>query len=167
MMGEQAKAYPAAGRDAPSAALQPLLTQLLKLAAMISRPMDDAVAAPNGLSLTELKVLMCLLGEGAHAGHEITALMAIPPMNVSRALAALTARGWIEPASDPANRRRRPVRLSARGREICAAMDDDVNVVAHDLLGALGAAEVEALEGAVAAILGRIERWPAAGRDPR
>lgn len=146
---------------ADAAALEPLLVKLLKLAAMISRPMEDGVAAPNGLSLNELRILMCLHGEGACAGHDITDLMAIPPMNVSRAFATLTQRGWIEPAVDPNNRRRRPVKLSAEGTRACLRMEADIDKVAHDLLGMLGKAEAAGLGQAVDMVIGKLTQWPA------
>jgi DNA-binding MarR family transcriptional regulator len=141
--------------------LEPLLVQLLKLAAMINRPMEDGVANPNGLSLNELRIMMCLHGEGACAGHDITELMAIPPMNVSRALASLTNRGWIEPAQDPTNRRRRPVRLSADGTRACLKMEGDIDSVAHELLGMLNTTEATALQTTLDAVIGRLEQWPA------
>lgn len=146
--------------------LESVLVQLLKLAALISRPMQDGVAEPNGLSLNELRILMCLHGEGACAGHDITDLMAIPPMNVSRALASLARRGWIEPAIDPTNRRRRPVRLSAAGTEAYRAMAGDISAVAHSLLGGIVPDEVDALHAAVAAVIDRLEQWPATPRSP-
>jgi DNA-binding MarR family transcriptional regulator len=161
MMGQRAPTAPAGASKADSAALEPLLVQLLKLAAMINRPMEDGVANPNGLSLNELRIMMCLHGEGACAGHDITELMAIPPMNVSRALASLANRGWIEPALDPGNRRRRPVRLSEEGKNACLAMEGDIDSVAHELLGMLSASEATALQSTVDAVIGRLEKWPA------
>jgi DNA-binding MarR family transcriptional regulator len=159
-MSQRASNAPADG-EADVAALEPLLVQLLKLSAMISRPMEDGVAAPHGLSLNELRIMMCLHGEGACAGHDITDLMAIPPMNVSRAFATLTQRGWIEPAIDPNNRRRRPVRLSAEGTRACLRMEVDIDKVAHDLLGMLGADEAASLGGSIDAVIGRLAQWPA------
>jgi DNA-binding MarR family transcriptional regulator len=159
-MGQRAPHAPA-DDGADAAALEPLLVRLLKLAAMINRPMEDGVAAPNGLSLNELRIMMCLHGEGPCAGHDITELMAIPPMNVSRAFATLTQRGWIEPAIDPANRRRRPVRLSAEGTRACVRMEADIDKVAHDLLGMLGAAEATGLGRSVDVVIGRLAQWPA------
>ena len=161
-MGRQAPAMPKQTIRADVALLEPLLIQLLKLAAMISRPMEDGVASPNGLTLNELRILMCLRGEGACAGHDITSLMAIPPMNVSRAIASLVQRGWIEPALDPGNRRRRPVRLSATGEQACAAMERNIDAVAGYLLGMLDTGEAKALHRHIDAVIGRLEDWPAA-----
>lgn len=158
-MDQRASHAPADG-GADAAALEPLLVQLLKLASMINRPMEDGVAAPNSLSLNELRIMMCLHGEGACAGHDITELMAIPPMNVSRAFATLTRRGWIEPAVDLANRRRRPVRLSPAGTSACLGMEHDIAVVARDLLGMLGGDEAANLGHMMDAVIARLTRWP-------
>ena len=165
-MGQRAPTGPHGGINADAALLEPLLVRLLKLAAMISRPMEDGVARPSGLSINELRIMMCLRGEGSCAGHDITDLMAIPPMNVSRALAALTQRGWIEPACDPANRRRRPVRLSAAGARACDAMEPDIDAVARYLLGSLAAKDADSLQRALDSVIGRLERWPQEHRQP-
>lgn len=152
------------GTAEAAAPLAPQLIQLLKLATMISRPMQDAVASPNGISMNELKIMMCLGGEGPCAGHDLTSLMGIPPMNVSRALASLAERGWVEPAVDPANRRRKPVRLSARGVAAQEAMTADIGDVAHLLLGSLNERDRAALERIVGVLIGRMQRWPDTGR---
>lgn len=136
------------------------LVQLLKLASMISRPMLEGVASPNALSVNELSILMCLGGEGELAGHDISEKMAIPPMNVSRSLASLLERGWIEPATDTSNRRRKPVRLSAAGWEAYAAMTPEIATVASQLLGSLTARDRASLTRSVEKIIDRVERWP-------
>lgn len=95
-----------------------LLVLILKIATRVGRPMRALVAEPEGLSVIELRVLMALGGEGALAGHELAAFISMPAMNISRALAALTAAGLVEQVADPANRRRKPHRLSEAG-EAC------------------------------------------------
>lgn len=92
-----------------------LLVRLLKLGSFINGPMKDGVCDPGEISQIELKVMMALAGEGDLAGHDLVEIMGVPPMNVSRALATLRERDWIEDAIDPDNRRRKPVRLSAQG----------------------------------------------------
>ena len=93
-----------------------LLIDLLKLATFIAGPMRDGVAEPLALSSNDLRVILALGGEGELAGHDLSEIMGVPPMNVSRALASLLERGLVELGSDPANRRRKPFRLSAQGR---------------------------------------------------
>jgi DNA-binding MarR family transcriptional regulator len=115
------------------------LIRLLKLGSFINGPMKDGVCDPSGVSQIELKVMMALSGEGALAGHDLVEIMGLPAMNVSRALAALKQRGWIEDATDPDNRRRRPVRLSAAGRSAYEQLLPAVEQVAEALLGSLTA----------------------------
>ncbi len=136
-----------------------LFKQLLKLSSMISGPMQDGVAAKNGLALNEIKILICLGGEGALAGHDIADIMAIPPMNISRALSALLARGWIEPVTDATNRRRKPVQLSAAGWKAHREMTPDISAVADYLLGTLTAGEQTVLNRSVLKIINQMTDW--------
>jgi DNA-binding MarR family transcriptional regulator len=136
-----------------------LLVQLLKLSSLISRPMEDGVANTQSIALNELKIMMCLGGEGPLAGHDITEIMAIPPMNVSRALATLIARGWIEPVVDTANRRRKPVQLSADGWAAHRAMIPSVSVVSDYLLGHLTAHERVTMLRLSSKVIDRMGDW--------
>lgn len=136
-----------------------LLVQLLKLSSLISGPMQDGVANANDVALNELKIMMCLGGEGALAGHDISEIMAIPPMNVSRALSALLARDWIEPVVDHENRRRKPVQLSVAGKAAHLNMMPDVAAVADYLLGTLTANERSTMERASNKVIGRMADW--------
>lgn len=141
------------------AALVPLLIQLLKLGSLINGPMKDGVAAPNDISQVELKVLMALAGEGALAGHDLVEIMGVPAMNVSRAIATLRERGWIEDAIDPDNRRRKPVRLSAEGVAAYERLHPDVAAVAQALLGNLSARQQREFSALSENILARMTDW--------
>jgi DNA-binding MarR family transcriptional regulator len=136
-----------------------LLVQLLKLSSLISGPMDDGVASANGVALNELKIMMCLGGEGALAGHDISEIMAITPMNVSRALSNMLSRGWIEPVTDHENRRRKPVQLSAAGWIAYRNMMPDVAAVADYLLGTLSVNERSVMARVSEKVVGRMADW--------
>jgi len=114
-----------------------LLIRLLKLGSFINGPMKDGVCDPAGLNLIEIKVLMALAGEGELAGHDLVEIMGVPAMNISRALASLRKRDWIEDTRDPENRRRRPVRLSGAGKAVYEQLLPSVEGVAAALLGGL------------------------------
>lgn len=135
------------------------LVQLLKLSSLINRPMADGVADVQGISLNELKIMMCLGGEGALAGHDITEIMAISPMNVSRALACLQQRAWIEPAQDGTNRRRKPFQLSQKGWQAHHAMAPSVGSVANYLLSDLTDAERKTMMRVSGKIINRMADW--------
>lgn len=140
-----------------------LLVQMLKLASLIHRPMRDVVVEASGATPDEIKIMMCLGGEGAMAGHDITDLMAIPPMNVSRALASLQKRGWVENASDGVDKRRKPVQLSPTGLSAFQALAPALSNVATYLLGSLNTGEKKSLEKSVSKIMTRLEAWSADG----
>ena len=134
-----------------------LIKELLKLATLVNRPMREGVAEPLDASLDELKIIMCLGDLGPMAGHKIAEVMVIPPMNVSRALVELKTRGWIEPAPDAADRRRKPVRLTKLGTEVFDNTRPRLAAVATDLFQDLTVAEQAELFKAVTAISARIE----------
>ncbi len=136
-----------------------LLIRLLKLGSFINTPMKDGVCDPAGVSATELKVMMALAGEGALAGHDLVEIMGAPPMNVSRALAALRGRGWIEGARDPENRRRKPVRLSGAGHHAYRTMAPDVAAVAQALLGTLSARQSREFAATADRIIDAMADW--------
>lgn len=140
-------------------ALLPLLIRLLKLGSLVNGPMKDGVSDPHGISQVELKVMMALAGEGALAGHDLVGIMGVPPMNVSRAVAALRERGWIEDATDPDNRRRKPVRLSEAGWEAYRRTLPDVAAVAQALLGGLTARQQREFAALSDAIIDRMADW--------
>lgn len=91
------------------------LVSLLKVATRIGRPMRDGVADPEQVSVTELRIVLMLGGEGGLAGHELAELMAMQPMNVSRALASLSKMGLVEMVDNQNNRRRKPFHLTPLG----------------------------------------------------
>lgn len=143
-----------------------LLIAVLRFASTISRPMRDGVADPAGLSPNELRLLLALGGEGESAGHELAELMGMNPMNVSRALASLTAMGLVESGDDVANRRRKPHRLSEKGWVQHKAMKPEIANVAAFLLQPLSPAERRMLRGLIDKMSARIDAWtpPAATR---
>lgn len=136
-----------------------LLITLLKLSSMISRPMRGGVATRHDLSINELRVLMCVGGEGPVAGHDISECMAIPPMNVSRALAALDERGWLTREDNDDNRRRRPVSLSHAGWDALGSMIPDVRSVAEHVFATLRKSDKPKLLELARRVTQQIESW--------
>lgn len=118
-----------------------LLIRILKLGSFVNTPMKEGVCDPEGLQQIELKIMMALAGEGRMAGHDITTMTGIPAMSVSRAIASLRKRGWVEDTPDSANRRRRPVRLSAAGIEAYEDLAPALSQLAEQLLGGLSASD--------------------------
>jgi DNA-binding MarR family transcriptional regulator len=133
-----------------------LLVDLLKLATFIGGPMRDGVAEPLGLTPTDLRVILALGGEGELAGHDLSEIMGVPPMNVSRALAGLLERGLIEAGNDPANRRRKPVRLSEAGAEVFRQTAPALSKVGRTLLADLKPGERATFHRAAQSVIARM-----------
>jgi DNA-binding MarR family transcriptional regulator len=137
------------------------LISLLKVATRIASPMRDMVADPEGLSVTELRILLALGGEGALAGHDLSELMAMQPMNVSRALATLLGMGLVEPVGNIGNRRRKPYQLSSSGQAKFTAMQAEMQSVAAFVFGGLTKAERHQASSLLAKLDARLAEWQA------
>lgn len=135
------------------------LVRLLKLASFVNSPMKDGVCDPSGISQIEMKVLMALAGEGDLAGHDLVEIMGVPAMNVSRAIAALKAQGWVEDAVDPDNRRRKPVRLTTSGKAAYDRLHPAIETVAEALLGDLTPAQQRQFATISEKIIAAMTKW--------
>jgi DNA-binding MarR family transcriptional regulator len=136
-----------------------LLVDLLKLASLINGPMRDMVADPLEMAPTELKILLALGGEGELAGHDLSEIMGVPAMNVSRAISSLIARGWIERGVDRSNRRRKPVKLSQQGHAAFLRTLPTLKSVADGLLDGLRERDRVAFRRAAQIILSSLADW--------
>lgn len=136
-----------------------LLIDLLKLATFIAAPMREGVANPMDMTSTDLRIVLALGGEGELAGHELSEIMGVAPMNVSRALASLIDRNLVEPSLDEANRRRKPVRLTEDGQALFARTLPAMAKVSADLFKGVSLRDREAFRRTAATVLTRIGRW--------
>jgi DNA-binding MarR family transcriptional regulator len=136
-----------------------LLIQLLKVASLIGRPVQDGAAGPSDIGLNELKIVMCFGGKGALAARDIIEMVAMPQMNVSRAFAGLVARGWIEPAADYLSRRRKVFCLTADGWTAYRFIKPAVGSVADYLLGGLSESERKSFARTTDKVVARMESW--------
>ena len=158
MAHDETRFAPGALTDGASAEVDLLIT-VLKLASVINRPMKEGVADPEGLTLNEMRVLMSLGGEGELAGHELSHVIGMQPMNASRALSSLEDRGWVEEIRDPDNRRRKPYRISAAGLAAYHAMRPEFEAIARDLFTGLSQAERRRFGATAGSIMAAIADW--------
>lgn len=135
-----------------------LLIDLLKLGTFIGGPMREGVADPMGITPTDLRIVLALGGEGELAGHELSDIMGVAPMNVSRAVTSLIQRGLVEPGLDQTNRRRKPVRLSDEGQALFSRTLPIMAKVSADLFKGVPVRDREAFRRTAATVLGRIGR---------
>lgn len=138
-----------------------LLVDLLKLGTFIGGPMREGVADPMGMTTTDLRIVLALGGEGELAGHELSDIMGVAPMNVSRAITGLMDRGLVEPGLDRSNRRRKPVRLTEDGKRLFAETIPAMAAVGADLFKGVPQRDRDAFRRVAATVLGRIGRWSA------
>ena len=132
---------------------------MLRFATLINSPMRDGVAIPAGVAPNELKIIIALGGEGERAGHELAELMGMQPMNVSRALATLSERGWVEEVIDHNNRRRKPHRLSEAGWRAYRDMGPRIEEVATFLFSTLEPNERAGMSAVLDKLYDQVMGW--------
>jgi DNA-binding MarR family transcriptional regulator len=82
-------------------------------------------------------MLMTLDHLGVTHQRRLSELVGIDPRNAVPAVDLLADRGMIERASDPSDRRRRAIALTAAGRALLADLRQAADAVEHDMLEAL------------------------------
>ena len=109
--------------QAPSQALELekfLPYRLSVLAQVVSEALHDLYAGPFGLAVTEWRVMAALGRFAPLTASEVGQRIVMDKVAVSRAVARLLKRGLVERTADRADRRRAPLKLSARGRGVHA-----------------------------------------------
>jgi DNA-binding MarR family transcriptional regulator len=94
--------------------------RLSVLAQVVSESLHDLYAGPFGLAVTEWRVMAALGRFAPLTASEVGQRIVMDKVAVSRAVARLQKRGLVERSADRVDRRRAPLRLSARGRAIHA-----------------------------------------------
>ena len=93
------------------------------------------------------------------AGHELSDIMGVPPMNVSRALVALHQKGLVEPGEDLRNRRRKPFRLSTAGQAMFDRTVPAMAQVSRQLFADFNARDRATFRRAAGRLLTRMTQW--------
>lgn len=132
----------------------PLLDLTVYLLSRVGRlgkhALDDRLAE-RGLPLRHMAVLAALADSGA--ASQLARAVRLDPSDTTTTLDELQRRGLVERSVDPADRRRRVVSLTDRGREqldeMCALADE----VAAELLAPLEPTERAALHDALGRVL--------------
>jgi DNA-binding MarR family transcriptional regulator len=92
--------------------------RLSVLAQLVSESLHDLYAGPFGLAVAEWRVMAALGRFAPLTASEVGQRIVMDKVAVSRAVAGLLKRRLIERAPDQADRRRAPLKLSARGRSV-------------------------------------------------
>ncbi len=154
---------PSGGRPRAASAGGPALSQqsvwyrLMKLTNLINRPFFSRYAERYHLTINDARVLVTLASLPEAAAHELCDATGMHPMNVSRSVATLRRQGRITERRDPANRRRKMLRLTAKGWSACRAFVPDMERMSRFLLASMSPLEVEFLGRLVDQLIGRLE----------
>lgn len=114
-----------------------LLHNILKLANRLMAPFSTYLAHQHRISLNEFRVMMLIGHYGPLASHELVELTGVNAMSISRAVTLLEKRERVSGMSDPANRRRKRLMLTAEGERLFRAMRPATDLVADYLLSEL------------------------------
>ncbi len=135
-----------------------VLYRLLKLSNLISRPFLAEDAVRYRISLNELRVLMTLAPLREAASHELASVAGMHPMNVSRAVAALRRQNRVTEQTDPGNRRRKLLRLTAQGWALYRQLLPHVGEVAGEVFRDLTRSEIAQLSRLLDMMTARLEK---------
>jgi DNA-binding MarR family transcriptional regulator len=111
----------------------------------------DLVCGSHGITHTQYNVLRILRGAGpsGHPRFEIANRLIRRAPDVTRMLDRLDRQGLIERAWDPGNRRHSIARITAKGLAVLEAIEPELVRLQDETVGALPAAELEALASAL------------------
>ncbi len=140
--------------------------RLSVLANRASRALARLYGARFGLSVAEWRVIAHLARFAPVSANDVAARAAMDKVQVSRAVARLTAKTLIERATDGADRRRSALRLTRRGLALHDAIVPLARDVEAQLLAGLTPADVARLDRLLSALTLRATNL-APGEDDR
>lgn len=141
------------------------LHRLLKLNNRLMAPFSTHLAHRYNISLNEFRLLMAIGRLGASASHELADDTGVNAMSVSRAVATLQRHGRITVEVDPANRRRKVLRLTPEGERLYTIMRPHTEAVADYLLRGMSGAELASFDAIIGQLIARLEKTDEHGRS--
>lgn len=142
-----------------------LLHHVLKLHARLMQPFATHIEKRYRIGINEFRLLMLIGRLGTTASHEIAEITGVTTMSVSRAVAALHAHGRVSVTPDPANRRRKMLRLTEEGQRLYREMTPSAEKVARYLFESLGPGEIQEFDRAVRRLIDHLEERDEEGRS--
>jgi DNA-binding MarR family transcriptional regulator len=142
-----------------------VLNHLLKLHNRLLAPFSIHLEKRHRISLNEFRLLMTIGRLGSAASHEVAELTGENTMAISRAVAVLKRQRRLEVTTDPTNRRRKTLRLTATGRALYEQMLPTTEKVARYLFEALRPDEILAFDRFVRTVTEKLEAYDEAGRS--
>ncbi|MGX7894585.1 MarR family winged helix-turn-helix transcriptional regulator [Tsuneonella sp. HG222] len=133
------------------------LHRVLKLNNRLMQPFSMHLSHRYNISVNEFRLLMAIGRLGEAASHELAEHTGVNAMSVSRAVGTLQRHGRITVETDPANRRRKVLRLTAEGRRLYEIMLPQTQGVADFLLEGMSEDEITKLDEIVTRMIARLE----------
>jgi DNA-binding MarR family transcriptional regulator len=123
--------------------------RLSVLANTISNTLARSYAERFGVSIPQWRVMAVLGDDPGRSANELVERTRMDKVSVSRAVSGLTAAGRVVRRTNPADRRRSVLRLSARGRSIYEQIVPLARRYEQELLGRLQPTERRALDALI------------------
>ena len=118
--------------------------RLLKASYLITQPFFTNFADRYDVTMNELRVIMTLASSSNAAVHEIGRATGMHQMNVSRAVASLTAAGRVSQRRDATvDRRRKIISLTAKGWALHGKLQPHVKKMAEFIFESMTELEME------------------------
>ena len=152
-------------RSAATAEPADILHRLLKLHNRLMAPFATHLEKQHRITINGFRVLMLIGRLGVTASHELVDLLGVNPMSVHRAVQSLHEGGRIAIEPDPADSRRKTLRLTAEGQRLYRQMLPATNVVADYLFSLLKPDEIAQFDRMVTALTQGLEARDEQGRS--
>jgi DNA-binding MarR family transcriptional regulator len=150
-----------------SSAAEPadILHRLLKLHNRLLGPFATHLEKQHRITVNGFRALMLIGRLGVTASHELAELLGVNPMSVHRAVQLLHQQGRIAVEPDPADSRRKTLRLTPEGQRLYRQMLPVTDDVAAYLLSLLRPEEVEQFDRMVVRLISGLEARDEEGRS--
>ncbi len=155
------EATAAVGAAAPA----DILHRLLKLHNRLLAPFATHLEKQHKVTVNGFRVLMMIGRLGVTASHELVDVLGVNPMSVHRAVQALHEQGRIAIEPDPADSRRKALRLTAEGQRLYRQMLPTTDMVADYLFSLLSPPDVDRFDRMVTTLIQGLEAQDEQGRS--
>ncbi len=142
-----------------------ILHRLLKLHNRLMAPFATHLEKQHRITVNGFRVLMLIGRLGVTASHELVDLLGVNPMSVHRAVQALHEQGRIAIEPDPADSRRKTLRLTPEGQRLYRQMLPTTDLVADYLFSLLEPDEIARFDRMVSTLTHGLEARDEQGRS--
>jgi len=115
----------------------PALARLFLLVSLAARPFGRVHEARWNISLPEWRVLVAILDRPGISGSELSHLLGLDKMAISRAVRVLERAGHVARSAAPGDVRRQALSCTAQGEALCHTMGPQDRALEQSLLDAL------------------------------